>query len=102
MSDPAGEELNAAILAFLHAGNAASPAHDEEAVAGLACDTDANALVARVQALLQESVGIPVAWDELSLGDAGTRVAREMRGRHPELTQEAADALAWNFTFTWR
>jgi len=33
-------------------------------------------LVSQVKSMVQESVSVPVDWDELSLGDAGRYVAR--------------------------
>ena len=45
---------------------------------------------------------MPVDWNALSLGDAGRFAAAEMGRRHPELSGEALDALAWNFSFVWR
>lgn len=93
-------DVSAGVLAYLHADSAASPREDEAAVAALP-GADPQ-LVSQVKSMVQESVSVPVDWDELSLGDAGRYVAQEMRRRHPDLTKEAADALAWNFTFAWR
>lgn len=96
------QELSAAILAYLQRGSAASPRTDIESCAAVATVRDAAELVAETVAIVQESLGVPVDWSSLSLGDAGRAVAAEMSARHPELSTEALDALAWNFTFAWR
>lgn len=96
------DELSAGVLAYLQKGTAASPRADEAACAAVATRRDPEVLVTEVQALVQESLSIPVDWDAMSLGDAGRHVAAEMAKRHPELSQEAQEALAWNFTFAWR
>jgi hypothetical protein len=95
-------ELSAAVVAYLQRGSAKSPRTDREAAAGEATSSDPAELVARVEAYVQESVDVPVDWNALSLGDAGRFAAAEMGRRHPELSGEALDALAWNFSFAWR
>ncbi|MBO0728489.1 MAG: hypothetical protein J2P57_04470 [Acidimicrobiaceae bacterium] len=94
-------ELSEAIVAYLQRGKAPSPRADAKAVRSIAL-SDPGELVARVTALVEESVAVPVDWSTLSLGDAGRAAAAEMARRHPELSQEALDALSWNFTFQWR
>ncbi|MCY7402533.1 MAG: hypothetical protein LH477_16540 [Nocardioides sp.] len=96
------DELSAGMLAYLHKGEAASPRADEAACAATATTREPEALLAEVEALLQESLAVPVDWDSMSLGDAGRHVSAEMAKRHPELSQDALEALAWNFTFAWR
>ena len=99
MTDP---ELSRAVVAFLQRGQAASPRADEAAVRAVAVATPPDDLVARVRALVSESLDVPVDRDSLTLGDAGRAAAGEMAARHPELDQAALDALAWNLTFVWR
>ncbi len=96
------DELSAGVLAYLQKGVGASPRTDEAACAAAATTRDPAVLLAEVKALVQESLAVPVDWDSMSLGDAGRHVAAEMAQRHPGLSQEAQDALAWSFTFAWR
>lgn len=98
----ADDELSAAVIAYLQRGRAASPRADAPAAAAVARERDPAALVSAVDALVEESVAVPVEWSTLTLGEAGRAVAAEMGKRHPELSTEALDALAWNFTFVWR
>ncbi len=95
-------ELSAALVAYLQRGRAASPQADIEAVRAVATGTDPEQLVARVRAVVSESLDVPVDRARRSLGDAGRAAAAEMARRHPELDPAALDALAWNFTFVWR
>lgn len=101
-SGGSGEDVGAAVVAYLRAGLAASPGRDAAAVAALAGPGAAERLLDRVSALVQESLAVPVDWDRAGLADAGRQVAAEMGRRHHELTEEALAALAWNFTFAWR
>lgn len=96
------DELSTGVVAYLQKGSAASPRADEEACARVAAAREPATLVSEVKALVQESLAIRIDWDATSLGDAGRQVAAEMARRHPELSQEALEALAWNFTFAWR
>ena len=94
--------MSAGVLAYLQKGIAASPRANAAACAAAATTREPAALVGEVAALVQESLAVPVDWDTMSLGDAGRHVAAEMTKRHPELSQDARDALVWNFTFAWR
>ena len=96
------QELSGGVVAYLQRGSAASPRADDSAVLAVAVATPPHDLLATVQGVVNESVDVPVNWDGISLGDAGRLVASEMAARHPELTPEALDALAWNFTYAWR
>lgn len=95
-------ELNDAIVLYLQRGRAATPAADEDAVRSSTRHPQPDRLIATVRSLVAESVDIPVDWDQLTLADAGRYAAHVMRQRHPGLNPSALDALAWNFTFTWR
>ena len=104
------DQLSEGVLAYLQARTAASPRTDEGAVLALADDgtraadggADGAALLAEVKAVVGESLAVTVDWNALSLGDAGRYAAAETGKRHPGLSQEALDAIAWNFTFAWR
>ncbi len=78
------EELSTAIVAHLRRG------------------IDPGELTNRVQKIVQECLDQHVDWNGLGLGDAGRFAAAETGRRHPELSTEALDALAWHFSFEWR
>jgi hypothetical protein len=98
----ADAELSRGVIAYLQRGRAASPRADKEAVLATAGPTPPDELLQRVEAVVAESLSVAVDWDTLSLGDAGRFAAQETVRRHPGLSDEAAEALAWNFTFAWR
>jgi hypothetical protein len=95
-------ELSRGVIAYLQRGQAASPRADRAAVLATATTTPPEELLQRVEAVVAESLSVAVDWDTLSLGDAGRLAAHETVQRHPDLSDEAAEALAWNFTFAWR
>lgn len=96
------DELSRAIVAFLQRGEAKSPRADRAAAAAEATHSEPELLVANVERIVQECLDVPVDWEELSLGDAGRAAAAAVGRRHPELSVEALDALAWNFSYVWR
>jgi hypothetical protein len=96
------QELSQAVVAFLQKGQAASPRTDDAAVRAVATATPPDVLVAKVRSIVTESLDVQVDWGSLTLGDAGRAAAAETGRRHAELDQAALDALAWNFSFTWR
>lgn len=94
-------DLDEAIIAYLRRGSSASPRADEAAV--LAGDyRDPAGMLIQVRELIEESLGIEVDWNGVTLGEAGRQVAATMRRRHPSLSVEAVDALAWNVTYAFR
>jgi hypothetical protein len=93
--------LDTGILAYLQRGVAASPRSDTAAVLAISA-TEGEALLRQVKAVVTESLSVPVDWPSTTLADAGRHVSDVMRERHPELGQDALDALAWNVTYEWR
>jgi hypothetical protein len=88
-------QLNAGIVAYVHHGAAVSPRQDPEAV--LVIDpVGAETLLPQVEAVVAESLEVPIDWSTVTLGDAGRQMASVMHERYPELSREALDALAWN------
>ncbi len=62
----------------------------------------ARGLASQVQVLLAELDSMQVDWSRHDLGSAGEEARRLMASRHPQLTEEALEALNWTFTFSWR
>jgi hypothetical protein len=92
--------LSAAIIAFLGKGESSLPRADDDAIS--ASPADRPALVADVRAVVAECLAIDPDWSTHTLAEGG-RVARSaMAQRHPELSSEALDALAWAYTYNWR
>ncbi len=93
--------LDQGIIAYLQRGVAASPRADAEAVRALA-PGDSDELLTKVRSLIQESLAVPIDWSTTTLSEAGRTMAVTIHERHPTLGPDAVDALAWNFTFSWR
>jgi hypothetical protein len=94
--------LSEAVVAYLGYKRERSPRIDAAAADAAAARNGSPPRTSTVEELVAESLTIPVDWSRTSLGDAGRQVAAEMKRRHPELSDLAADALGWNFTFQWR
>jgi hypothetical protein len=59
-------------------------------------------MLARVRGIIDEMMAIEIDWSESSLSE-GARTARAtMASQHPELSDEALDALHWMFSYSWR
>jgi hypothetical protein len=59
-------------------------------------------LATEVLALLQELGKIEVDWS-VHMYDSGCKMAREyMRSHHPQLSEDALNALEWKFSWDWR
>lgn len=97
-----GDVLSAALVAYLGCGRERVPRADAAAADAAAARNGTPSRLGTVEHLVAESLAVPVEWTRTSLGDAGRQVARETRHRHPQLSDVAATALGWNFTFQWR
>lgn len=89
-------------MAFLGYERERSPRTDAGAADAAAVRRGNPSRTSTVEQMVAQSLAIPVDWSRTSLGDAGRQVAAEMKRRHPGLSDLAADALGWNFTFQWR
>lgn len=99
-SDP--DVLSEDVVAYLGYKCERSPRIDAAGADAGAVQNESPPRTSTVERLVAESLAIPVDWSRTSLGDAGRQVAAEMKLRHPGLSDLAADALGWNFTFQWR
>jgi hypothetical protein len=63
---------------------------------------DAAQQLPRVEALLAEIHQDPRPWFASDLAAMAARVNMAIRERHPELTDEAVEALVAHVTYTWK
>jgi hypothetical protein len=96
------EALSETVVAYLGYKRERSPRTDAAAAEAAAIRSGSSPMTSTVEQLVAESLAIPVDWRSASLGDAGRLVAAEMKRRHPGLSDLAAAALGWSFTFQWR
>jgi len=97
-----GDLLSEALVAYLGYGRERVPRTDAAAADAAAARNGTPSRLGTVEQLVAESLAVPVEWTRTSLGDAGRQVGHEMRRRHPQLSDLAAAALGWNFTFQWQ
>lgn len=102
MTSSDSDALSEAVLAHLGYEHERSPRTGATAAAAAAVRDGSPSATSTVEQLVAQSLAIPVDWSRTSLGDAGRQVSAEMKRRHPGLSDLAADALGWNFTFQWR
>jgi len=63
---------------------------------------DGAELAAYADRVLQEMRLVPVDWSTETYHDAIQRVKNEMAQRHPELSEEAVNAIGWVFSYDWK
>ncbi|MEN1974124.1 hypothetical protein [Cellulomonas olei] len=102
MTSSDSDTLSEAVVAYLGYKRGGFPRVDAEAADAVAVRRGSPSRTSTVEQMVAESLALPVEWSRTSLGDAGRQVAAEMKRRHPGLSDLAADALGWNFTFQWR
>jgi len=94
--------VSQAIVEYLAKGRSPFPKSDEDAVLAFAAGEEPEALLARVKALTEEMMSIKVDWSTKTLSEGGREAQRVMAERHPELGENALEALYWMFTYNWR
>ena len=55
-----------------------------------------------VRSILDELSHVAVDWSTTSLVEGGEVARAAIKRTHPELSDEALDALRWKFTYDWR
>ncbi|NYE21213.1 hypothetical protein [Microbacterium immunditiarum] len=94
--------VSQAIVEYLAKGRSPFPKSDEDAVIAFAGGAEPEALLAHVKGLTGEMMSIEVDWSARTLSEGGREAQRIMAERHPELGQNALEALYWMFTYNWR
>lgn len=102
MTSSESDVLSEAVVAYLGYKRQRSPRIDAAAADAVADQSGSAPRTSTVEQLVAESLAIPVDWSRTTVRDAGRQVAAEMKRRHEGLSDLAADALAWNFTYQWR
>jgi hypothetical protein len=94
--------LSLAVTRFLGYGMAAYPDENPARLIEEFGAQAASKLESDVRLLLDELNNLKPDWSMHSLVTAGAWAKDNMRCSHPELNQEALDALEWAFTWWWR
>ncbi len=99
-SDPA--TLSQAVVVWSGWGEAAWPARDGGRVAERFGRDVAPLLLSRIRQLEDDFYSSRARFTARELAEMEERAASEFRGKHPELTEDAVQALAWCYTYDYK
>lgn len=96
------ELLSLGMIAFVGSPGRHDSMPDEERVVRVTGDAGYD-LIPRIKAILDElNRADPPLWNVGSLDEMGRGVTAWLATRHPELSEEAIDVVANQFTYNWR
>jgi hypothetical protein len=94
--------LSQAIVVWSGAGDTAWPARDAERLAAEYGRDAVVELLPQIEQIVDDFYSSGAAQRAPDLATAGALAAAEFRQRHPYLSSDAVDALAWCYTFDWK
>src|SRR4051794_18755007 len=97
-----GEEISRAIVVYTGYGQRAWPHRDENRLTDSFGSERAVDLVKVVQALEEEFYNSDAHLAVGNLSEMGDVAAERFRSLHPEISDKAAQALAWCYTFDYK
>jgi hypothetical protein len=90
-----------AVVLYLSVGSSAYPKKDPEAL-DREFGPEGAELRRYVKELLAEMYTIPIDWQVHSYQSGIDAVKVEMHARHPELSEDAIQALRWDLSYQWK
>jgi hypothetical protein len=94
--------LSEAVIIWTGWGETSSPDRDDERVVRHFGPLVAAELIPRIVDLEQDFYQSDARHTVADLKEMGDTAARQSRARHPELSEDAVQALAWCYTFDYR
>jgi hypothetical protein len=94
--------LSEALIVWTGFGDTAWPSRDERRLVERYGADSATALFPRLRELEDDFYASDARDHAKDLAEMGDLAKAEFRQRHPELTEEAAEALTWCYTFDYR
>ncbi|GAA4637784.1 hypothetical protein GCM10023196_093000 [Actinoallomurus vinaceus] len=88
------------MIVYLSVGRSPFPHADPEHLAEIFGD-EAERLLPYVKELSSEIMTIEIDWSTHTLDSATEMAMTQMRKRHPELSDEAIEALGWSFGYSY-
>lgn len=96
------DDLSKAVQLYLGYGSASFPQEDAQAVTAEFGPELGASLLWRAQSVLGEAGDLQPDWETQSLTSAKDWAEREIRTRHPGLTDAAVSAIGWAFSYWWK
>lgn len=94
--------LSRALVAYLGYGIDRFPKEDMSRLISTFGEELSTKLRPQVQEILAELGQLKPNWEVHTLESSGAWAKQEMKKRHPNLDNDALDALGWTFTWWWR
>jgi hypothetical protein len=95
-------QLSRGVVFYLGYGERSAPLPDPQRVVAEFGPQRGEELVTTIQALVAEVMAAPVDWASETLSSATDDAHDRMHRAHPELADDAVQALAWIFSWDWR
>ena len=95
-------EFDNAVIIYLGFGTKPHPGSYKEELAAQFGVAKADKLEEQINQLIKVMGTLKPDWSVLTLHEAGEWAKNEMAKKHPELSRQTLDALAWAFTWWWK
>jgi hypothetical protein len=95
-------EVSEAVVVWSGHGDTSWPARDEARLVDRYGEEGAIRLLPRINALVDEFYESDAYATEPELAAVGDRAAARFRAAHPEISQDAVEALAWCYSWDWK
>jgi hypothetical protein len=99
---PDAAEISRAIVIWTGFGSALKPDRDPARLVESFGELEAVGLFAIVRRLEAEFYESDASSTVAGLAEMGRKAANDFRLRHPEISGQAVEALAWCYTFDWK
>lgn len=96
------DDVSLALVKFLGYGVEPYPKEDAARIEKEFGSERAPALEERVRPILNEFAALKPDWSRHSLAAAAEWAGKEMKRRHPWLSEEGIEAMSWIFTWRWK
>ena len=96
------DNLSRAIVVWSGKGRTARPDRNEQRLVDEFGPETAAALMPHVRVLVDDFYASDASNTVADLHAMGSRAADDFRRSHPEVSDEAVDALVWCYTFDWK
>jgi hypothetical protein len=99
---PSADDISRAIVMWTGYRNEPKPSRDDEHFAMVIGADAARDLLPNIRRMQDEFYESDAYNTVAGLDEMARTAAAEFRGRHPELSDEAIDALAWCYSWDWK